>query len=39
LGAIAAPSLAQNLSPSRAAFDRLDRDRNGVVSFEEFRAR
>lgn len=39
LGAIAAPSLAQSLSPSRAAFDRLDRDRNGVVTFEEFRAR
>ncbi|MGX1588635.1 EF-hand domain-containing protein [Brevundimonas diminuta] len=39
LGAVAAPSLAQSLSPSRAAFDRLDRDRNGVVTFEEFRAR
>lgn len=39
LGAVAAPSLAQNVVPARAAFDRLDRDHDGVLSFEEFRAR
>jgi hypothetical protein len=47
IGAVAAPSLAQTSlgqtahaqeSP-RAAFDRLDRNHDGVVSFEEFRAR
>lgn len=41
IGAVAAPSLAQTASPnpSRAAFDRLDRDHDGQVSFAEFRAR
>ncbi|OGN49129.1 MAG: hypothetical protein A2352_06580 [Caulobacterales bacterium RIFOXYB1_FULL_67_16] len=39
LGAIAAPSLAQSVTPARAAFDRLDRDHDGLVSFSEFRAR
>jgi len=38
IGAVAAPSLAQSTPPSRVAFDRLDRDHNGVVSFDEFRA-
>lgn len=39
LGAVAAPALALALSPSRADFDRLDQNRDGVVTFEEFRAR
>jgi len=39
LGAVAAPALAQALSPSRAEFDRLDRNRDGVVTLEEFRTR
>ena len=39
LGAVAAPSLAQSLSPSREVFQRLDRDRDGVLSFVEFAAR
>ena len=38
LGAVAAPSLALS-SPTRADFDRLDRNHDGVVSFEEYRAR
>lgn len=46
IGAVAAPSLAQT-SPGhsahaqndpRAAFDRLDRNHDGVVSYAEFRA-
>jgi AcrR family transcriptional regulator len=39
LGAVAAPSLAQSQAEpaSRAAFERLDRNGDGVVSFEEFR--
>ena len=39
LGAVAAPSLAQSSPPSRAAFDRMDRNHDGVVSFEEYRTR
>ncbi|TFW15340.1 hypothetical protein EGY25_00075 [Brevundimonas intermedia] len=39
LGAVAAPSLAQSSPPSRAAFDRMDRNHDGVVSFDEYRAR
>lgn len=42
LGTVAAPSLAQSLShgsPSRAAFQALDSDGDGVLSFDEFRAR
>lgn len=38
LGAVAAPSLAQS-SPTRVDFDRLDRNHDGVVSFDEYRAR
>ncbi|WP_339914494.1 EF-hand domain-containing protein [uncultured Brevundimonas sp.] len=37
LGAVAVPSLAQSQPASRAAFDRLDRNQDGVVSFDEFR--
>lgn len=39
LGAVAAPSLAQTQTPhgSRAAFERLDRNHDGVVSYDEFR--
>jgi hypothetical protein len=39
LGAIAVPSLAQSPAEpgSRAAFDRLDRNHDGRVSFDEFR--
>ena len=37
LGAVAAPSLAQSAPASRAVFDRLDLNRDGAVSFEEFR--
>ena len=39
LGAVAAPSLAQPAPSSRTAFDRLDRNHDGVLSFEEFRGR
>ncbi|MCV0413421.1 MAG: hypothetical protein K5831_00875 [Brevundimonas sp.] len=39
LGAGAVPALAQALSPSRAAFERLDRDHDGLLTFEEFRLR
>ncbi|GAW40898.1 hypothetical protein SH203_01300 [Brevundimonas sp. SH203] len=40
LGAVAVPALAQSHAapPSRAAFDRLDRNHDGVVSFDEYRA-
>lgn len=39
IGAAAAPSIAQALPGSRAAFDQMDADRDGVISFAEFRAR
>lgn len=42
LGTVAAPSLAQSLGPasaSRAAFDAMDSDGDGALSFDEFRAR
>jgi len=45
IGAVAAPSLAQTAhaqinvgADPRAAFDRLDRNHDGVVSYSEFRA-
>jgi len=39
LGAVAAPSLAQSQAEpgSHAAFERLDRNHDGMVSFDEFR--
>lgn len=37
-GAVVAPSIAQALPGSRAAFDQLDANRDGVISFAEFRA-
>ena len=39
IGAVAAPSLAHPTANTRAAFDRLDRNHDGVLSFEEFRQR
>ena len=39
IGAAAAPSIAQALPGSRVAFDQMDADRDGVVTFEEFQAR
>lgn len=37
IGAAAAPSIAQALPGSRAAFDQMDANRDGVISFDEFR--
>ncbi len=37
VGAVAAPSLAHTTPISRAAFERLDRNHDGQLSFEEFR--
>jgi hypothetical protein len=37
VGAVAAPSLAHPNTNSRAAFERLDRNHDGVLSFDEFR--
>ncbi|NBW10181.1 MAG: hypothetical protein EBR82_19350 [Caulobacteraceae bacterium] len=42
IGAVAAPSLAQTAhgqNDPRVAFDRLDRNHDGVVSYAEFSAR
>lgn len=39
VGAVAAPSLAQPAPTSRAVFDRLDRNHDGVLSYDEFRVR
>ena len=39
IGAVAAPSLAQTAPASRPAFDQLDRDHDGLLTFEEFRRR
>jgi hypothetical protein len=36
VGAVAAPSLARPASASHGAFDRLDANHDGVLSFEEF---
>lgn len=35
----AAPSFARVTETSRAAFDQLDRDHDGMLSFQEFRSR
>lgn len=39
IGAAAAPSIAQALPGSRAAFDQIDANHDGVVTFAEFNAR
>ncbi len=39
LGTVAAPTLADSRQPSRAEFERLDRNRDGVLSFAEFGGR
>lgn len=39
IGALAAPSIALALPTERAAFDRLDLNRDGLVSFAEFQRR
>ncbi len=39
MGAIAAPSLAHPTPNAKAAFERLDRNHDGVLSLEEFRGR
>lgn len=39
LGAVAAPSLAEGAGPARAAFDRLDRNHDGILTFREYRRR
>ncbi len=36
VGGVAAPTLAHPASDPRAAFDRLDRNHDGVISFDEF---
>ncbi|HEX5181723.1 MAG TPA: EF-hand domain-containing protein [Allosphingosinicella sp.] len=36
---VAAPSFAHATQGSRAAFERLDRNHDGVLSYEEFRSR
>jgi Ribbon-helix-helix protein, copG family len=38
-GGLAAPSIAASADGSRSAFHALDRDRNGALSYEEFRSR
>ncbi len=39
IGAVAAPSIAQALPGSRAAFDQMDTNRDGHISFAEFQGR
>jgi len=36
---VAAPSIASSGEPTPSAFERLDRDGDGALTFEEFRAR
>ena len=36
---VAAPSLARSVQNTRPAFDRLDRNHDGVLTHEEYRAR
>jgi hypothetical protein len=38
-GGLAAPSIAASADNSRSAFHALDRDRDGALTFEEFRSR
>ena len=38
-GGLAAPSIAASAGNSRSAFHALDRDRDGVLTYEEFRSR
>jgi len=39
IGAVAAPAIAQALPGSRAAFDQMDANRDGLVSWREYEAR
>ncbi len=39
VGAVAVPSLARPTTTSRAAFEQLDKNHDGVLSFEEFSRR
>jgi hypothetical protein len=36
---VSAPSIASSGEPTPAAFERLDRDGDGALTFQEFRAR
>ncbi|HEX2762362.1 MAG TPA: EF-hand domain-containing protein [Allosphingosinicella sp.] len=38
-GGIAAPSIAASAQTTRSAFHALDRDRDGMLTYEEFRSR
>jgi ferric-dicitrate binding protein FerR (iron transport regulator) len=38
-GGLAAPSIAASADSSRSAFQALDRDHDGALSYDEFRAR
>jgi hypothetical protein len=38
-GGLAAPSIAASADSSRSAFQALDRDRDGALTYEEFRSR
>jgi len=38
-GGLAAPSIAASADNSRSAFQALDRDRDGALTYEEFRSR
>lgn len=39
IGAVAAPSIARSATDDHAAFARLDRNGDGVISLDEYRAR